>query len=317
MSRHKSPLPEAFQPRPSAELMDISVMRGRQVPDSARIAVIIMSTGSDPYAIEAVESVLAQDVAAEIAVVNTGEGSLGAPLGKLGEHVILIETPHRQFAGGTRNIGIRYTTAPIVAFLAADCLLTPGWLRRQLEWHEGEGACVAVASALRPAPSINGYVPLIGWTCCAFFHFGRMPETEPVKATRFGLTYQRHLFTQYGLFDEQVRVAEDTLFNERLLSEHSPYWDPRIVTLHRYPETFVEALLDAFHRAGRHVHYQRNRGEGGRLSAFFSLYPRMGFSVIRRVIVGCKILPPEVVKGAPLVVPLTLASMIGALFPSR
>src|SRR5688572_16210602 len=112
------------------DLTDVSVARGAMVPADAPICVVVMSVNSEPTTGEAVHSILDQGVGAEVVVVNTGRGTVRDLISPYAERVTLVETPTKQYAGGARNLGIRHSSAPIVAFLAADCLATEGWLTR-------------------------------------------------------------------------------------------------------------------------------------------------------------------------------------------
>src|SRR5690606_29306420 len=116
--------------------------------------------------------------------------------------------------GATRNLGIAHSTAPIVAFLAADCRATPGWLEARLAAHRTGSA--AVASALRPAPARGGNVPCVSWAVYALLHARRAPSWPVADAARYGASYDRRLFEQHGPFDESLRIGEDTEFNARI-----------------------------------------------------------------------------------------------------
>lgn len=208
-----------------------------------------MATDAPPMVRDAVRSLLAQDVAVEIVVVNTGDGSARSHLVAEEDFVISVETAQRQYAGGTRNLGIQYCSAPIIAFLAADCLAADGWARRRLELHRDGNK--TVASALLPAPEESNDVSMFAWASYATLHSQRMPEVPEAKAKRYGLSYHRDLFEEFGLFRDDLRIGEDTEFNSRLRRGRPAVWDPAIVTLHRYPSTLRAALSDQFRRGRR------------------------------------------------------------------
>jgi hypothetical protein len=138
--------------------------------------------------------------------------------------------------------------APIIAFLAADCLATEGWLAKRIAAH----AChPAVSSTIRPAPAPDGRVTLSSWASCMLLHSRRMPFYPADGSLRNGVSYRRELFDRHGIFLETVRIGEDTEFNRRLTE--LPHRDPSIVTLHRYPVTMRGSCADAFSR-GKHLH---------------------------------------------------------------
>jgi glycosyltransferase involved in cell wall biosynthesis len=98
-----------------------------------------MSAGDDPRAVavvipvwddyvrwlaEAVESVLAQAVAAQVVVVDNASAE---PVPEL-PGTMVIRTPYRLSTGGARNLGLAAVTTPLVVFLDADDMFLPGAL---------------------------------------------------------------------------------------------------------------------------------------------------------------------------------------------
>jgi glycosyltransferase involved in cell wall biosynthesis len=205
-----------------------------------------MAIHSDARTLEAIASLRDETVSAEIIVVNTGSGSLRGSLAGLLDRIVLIERSRPGLPGLTRNLGLAETHAPIVAFLAADCLATPGWLARRIAAH---AEAAAVASAIRPALAADGRVSLSSWASCMLLHPRRWPEYPADGALRAGVSYARELFDRHGTFLEDVRIDEDTEFNRRLPKR--PAWAPSIVTQHRYPVTPTAACVDAFRRGQR------------------------------------------------------------------
>lgn len=239
----------------NADAPDVVRLAGKDVPGDAAICVVVLSVHSDPLAREAVLSLLEQDVTAEIVVVNTGTGTLRGLLAQELGRIVLVECAERHFAGGARNLGIRHSAAPVVAFLASDCLATPGWLRLRLDAHRaGEKL---VSSALAPVPDQAGRIGRATWAAFAMTHIGRTIRTSADLASRYGLSYSRELFATYGLFDERLRVGEDTAFNRRAARDHAIGWHPSVVTLHRYPATLAGAAADQFRRGRRSAAYHR------------------------------------------------------------
>ena len=234
---------------------DLRVVRGSRAPAGAAISVVVMATDAPPTVRAAVQSLLAQGGAVEIIVVNTGDGSVRDLLAAEEDLITWVETKERQYPGGTRNLGIKYSSGPIVAFLAADCLATPGWVRKRLAVH-GAGS-KAVASAMLPAPEDGkNTATIVAWASYTAMHWRRMPDMPAERTTRYGASYHRELFEEFGLFREDLRVSEDTEFNSRIGGAHKPVWDPEIVTLHRYPSTLVAALKYQFMRGRRAAAWQ-------------------------------------------------------------
>jgi hypothetical protein len=243
------------QPSDRSPTPGLGVERGHLCPAGAPIAVVVMAIDGDPRIADAVASLQDQARPVEIVVVNSGTGSVKPWLTTYLPLLVLVEGKQRRLPGGTRNLGIAYSTAPIVAFLAADCIATPGWVEHRLAAH-GHGA-LAVASALRPAPE-GGKVTASAWASYALLHARRTPEYPAAGTARYGASYARMVFERHGRFREDLRVGEDTEFNERIAVEAQPAWAPQVVTMHRYPPTMRAALGDAAQR-GRNL-FIWNRG---------------------------------------------------------
>jgi len=230
----------------------IRARRGRRVPQDASISVVAMAVHGDPQVADAVKSLLEQDVPVEVIVVNSGRGLLPGTLDdRLLERLVLVEADDPRMPGGTRNLGIAEARAPIVAFLAADCLVAPDWARLRVEAHLA--GATAVASALRPSPAGNGRIPLSSWASYALLHVRRAPEYPAQWAKCYGVSYDRAVFERHGLFRDDLRIGEDTEFNARIATDGPILWAPHIVTLHRYPQTVGAAIRDMFRR-GAELH---------------------------------------------------------------
>jgi GT2 family glycosyltransferase len=242
------------------------IERGARVPAAAKLAVVVMAINADPRVADAVASLMAQDVPLETIVVNTGGPTLRPQLADYLDRIILVEADALRLPGGTRNLGIEATTAPVVAFLAADCMAPSGWARARLVAHEAGSR--AVASALRPAPDRSGRVPLASWASYALLHARRAPEFPAEETARYGASYNRELFDKYGRFREDLRIGEDTEFNERVAADAPLAWAPAIVTLHRYPTTIAAGSRDAFDRGANLYRWFRARRR-------FALYPSL------------------------------------------
>jgi hypothetical protein len=102
--------------------------RGR-AGESPRVAAVIVTTDRRTGAVRAALSVVeSTGGAVEICVVHQGE-ALPPDLVRLGdvEGVTVVNVPPHGLAAA-RNVGVRLTRAPIVAFTDDDCVVRPGWL---------------------------------------------------------------------------------------------------------------------------------------------------------------------------------------------
>lgn len=266
-----------------------------------------MAIHGDARAVEAVASLHDPALSIEIIVVNTGSNSLAPLLGEALERVVLLESPALRLPGGTRNLGVAEARGPIVAFLASDCLATPGWAARRLAAHD---AAEAVASAILPAPSASGRVRRSSLATHMLMYCRRDPAFPPERTVRYGVSYRREIFARLGAFLEDRVVGEDTEFNARLPA--LPAWEPGIVTLHRNPGSFAAALADSWQRGARLQHWMKDNTP--RPTAR-SLRWAVGAAVDAMTML--KYAPPErrgsLLAAAPLVWCLALARMGGAL----
>lgn len=251
-------------PRDTVAHGDTHVTRGPDNPADADVAVIVMAVDTDPRALGAVRSIMNQAVSAELVLVNTGAGTFAFSLPtEILRRITLVESTGRRFPGGTRNLGIAHSTAPIVAFLAADCVAQPGWLLRRLAAHES--GFDLVASTVRPNADERGVISSASWASYVLIHLHRAPHTEPgPNALPFGVSYRREVFERHGPFDEALRVSEDREYNRRLRDAGcSALWDREIVTLHDYPSGPAEAIIDQFWRGRIAAQHARTSAQIG------------------------------------------------------
>lgn len=209
---------------------------------AAQLACAVISYRDEPYLVEAVRSVLTQDVRVEVCLVNSGGGEPAARLHAAGLDVPVHSVQQRLYAGAVRNIGIDLTTAPYVAFLAADCLAGAAWATARLRHHTAGAA--GVASVLT-----NAYPEsLTAWAALLLLHNRRLPTTSPRQRLLYSLSYDRTLFARYGRFREDLGGGEDTEFNARLCERERLVFATDVVTAHRYHTEMSHMLRDAYQR---------------------------------------------------------------------
>ena len=209
------------------------------------IAVIVLSYKGRATLAAAVRSLCAQEISAEIVVVHSGGGEVEAQLAGAGLKVRVIKSEARLFPGAARNLGIRETRAPFVAFLADDCTAEPGWLRERLRAHE-EGEAAVASALLCHEP--NNPVALAAHMS---LYIRRMPRMKPALALAYGASYARHLFDTYGFFRDDLESGEDTEFHLRLPPAHKPIWRPEVCTVHTGVATLGAYLTNQFRRGRR------------------------------------------------------------------
>jgi hypothetical protein len=291
---------------PQSVAGNTTVHRGRAVPVSPAISIVVMAIHADARVADAIAS-LGDPTSIEIIVVNTGTGSLRPLLASLLDRIVLVESPALRLAGGTRNLGLAEARGPVVAFLAADCLAAPGWVDHRLTLHRTEQA---VASAILPAPAPNGRVTLPSWAAHMLLYCRRDPDYPAPHTVRYGVSYRREVFAEHGTFLEDRATGEDTEFNERLPAE--PAWDPAIVTLHRNPMTVHAALADAFRRGVRLHGWMRTQTSRPTLRALRRVSGALTYAMSLCIRLPARRLG-TLLAATPLVWCLALAQMAGAL----
>ena len=209
------------------------------------LCTVVISHQSPDSLVDAVRSLLVQQAAQDVVVVNSGGGAAQAKLREAGLDVRVVDHGPRLFPGGARNLGLASTTHRYVAFLASDCLACPGWVQTRLDAHRAGHS--AVASALlchRPRHPIALAAHLT-------LFCKRMPRVPTALAQCYGASYDRRLFEQHGLFREDIEGGEDTDFHLRLDPAQRPVWCPTVQTVHRGPSTLRSFVSDQYKRGKR------------------------------------------------------------------
>jgi glycosyltransferase involved in cell wall biosynthesis len=185
-----------------------------------------------------------QSVPLEIVVVNSGGGDPQAVLPQEWD-VKIVSVTHLLWPGAARNLGIRSSQAPWIAFLAADLTAQSNWAANRMTLH-GQGHR-AVASAVVNSHPRNLYA----WASHLSVFVRRLPRISRRKARLYGVSYSRALFDRYGEFREDLRIGEDTDFHSRFDRSDRPLWAPSIQAVHRSPTTFGGMIADQIARGTR------------------------------------------------------------------
>lgn len=222
------------------------------MPIAAQLAVVVIGFRAQPGLVDAVASLLSQDIVPEIVVVNSGGGGAAGLLGRFAERIRIIDIEQPLRVGAARNIGIDASMAPYVAFLAGDCRARPGWVGARLKLHEKGARAVASAIAVpeHSALAIAAHLTLFGL---------RSPQVHAAQALRYGVSYAREVFGAHGYFNTAMRIAEDSMFSRRLGRRVFPAWAPQVQTEHKNPRTLPGLARDMF---GRGVRAARRDGSG-------------------------------------------------------
>jgi glycosyltransferase involved in cell wall biosynthesis len=270
------------------------------------LAVIVISLHDEPGLVDAVRSLVSQRPRPEIVVVNTGGGDAGATLAAAGIEVPTIERPEPLYPGAARNLGVRATRAPFIAFLAADCRAEPGWVAERLRRHRAGAAAVAsVITNGSPAKASASVAHLL-------LYARRMVSTPAAKRLHYGVSYARPVLERLGPFREDLRQGEDSELNRRL--GPTIKWAPGVRTAHRNSLGPWQLARDQYARGRRSL-----------------LYPRLPLSAVLRFALLNRPLDAlhqglrggesrehrRILLAAPLLLPASLAYTLGILRARR
>ena len=275
------------------------------------LACVRMSYRDERFLVEAVRSILTQEVPVELVVVNSGGGAPAERLTAAGFDVPVYSFEERLYPGAARNVGIDATDAPYVAFLAADCVAAEGWAAGRLREHRAGAAAVA-------SPPTNAYPDSTSaWASLLLLHNRRLAVNAPGQRLHYSLSYDRALFHRFGRFREDLRAGEDTDFNARFESRVSIVLAPDVRTAHRYPTDPRSMLGDAYRRGRLQARTQGALDGRPRTLRVATRGPR---NVLRSLVVAKRAPAPtrrRLFQAWPLVVVGGAAYAIGALSASR
>jgi mycofactocin system glycosyltransferase len=195
----------------------------------------------------------------QVRIIVVDDASPGDAVGDVARShsVILIRHPLNRGPAAARNTGLAAANAPIVAFVDADCAVTPGWLD-PLVGHFDDPRVAAVAPRIRPRSDSTDLLPRYELTRSAL-DMGSRPELVANGAPLGYLPSAALLIRRTALehlgFDQELRVGEDVDLVWRLTDSGSLVrYEPASVVTHE----IRPQLLDW---AGRHFDYGTSAAE--------------------------------------------------------
>lgn len=216
------------------------------------VSIVIPALNEESYISRCLVSVLEQDYPRdrlEVVVVDNGSVDATASIARRFP-VRVIEEP-RAGVAGARNAGIRAARGEIVAFIDADCIAKPAWLRELLSGSDDK-TIGCFAGDILPVPD--------GGLISDYIHDRRLISQEallsstPPVAAGANIAYRKSVFEEIGCFDEKFTEGEDgDLFWRFMKSNRLQYRFQRpAVVLHHHPSSAAVLLRRAF-RAGRGI----------------------------------------------------------------
>jgi glycosyltransferase involved in cell wall biosynthesis len=192
----------------------------------------------------------------ELLVVDNG--SRDDTIAKVrGLGVPVLEIPPGGFVSGSRNVGVRETTAPIVAFVDSDCVIRPGWAAALLDVLTD--ASIGAAGGKYDIRDESSWVER-GWDLA---HHVRLTELRDVTYVPGGnLATPRRVFLEVGGFDETLETGEDPDLCKRIVGAgYRVVESPTIRTVHLGEPRTLAAVFrrQRWHGRGLRLRYANGR----------------------------------------------------------
>ncbi len=247
-------------PRVEQSVADILLRRGIVHPlrvhdrdaGSVPTVEVVIPAYERPESLDACLSALTAS-APLVRVIVVDDGSTTAAVAEVARAhgATLIRHPSNRGPAAARNTGLAMTSAPIVAFVDADCAVTPGWLG-PLVAHFKDPRVVAVAPRIRPRTNSEALLPRYERSRSAL-DMGPRPE---LVAAGSALGYLpsatllvRRIVLQHLMFDEEMRVGEDVDLIWRILEDGGMVrYEPTSTVTHEVRRRWIDW-------AGRHFAY--------------------------------------------------------------
>ncbi len=215
------------------------------------LSAVVFAYRNEDTILRAVSSLVQQDFDEpfEVIVATSGGDRTGELVRQNFPGVRVIESPVRLMPGGARNLGMRLARGEIIAFLEADCIARPDWIRNRVvahrAGHEAVASTVAVANPEKAAARATAFL-------CYDNRLEGSPEGPARLPRSYGLSFTRELLNRAGPFDEALRIEEDTLMAERLRElDVSAWFEPSVCIEHVGPTRLRDLLKEQASRGRR------------------------------------------------------------------
>ena len=247
------------------------------------VSVIIPTHNAAAYLGAQLDALLAQTVAAEIIVIDSGsEDDTVAIAGRYGERVKVMEIPAGTFDhGGTRHDALAQSKGEFVCFLTQDALPVDGtFLEELLRPFAAEDVAAVYGRqvAYSDAPAYERLTRA--------FNYPSQPRTwRETDIPRYGVkafffsncaaAYRRSAYEAAGGFDRPIVSNEDMMMAAKLLrGGYALSYAPRAQVYHSHNMTLGEEYR-RYVKIGAVMHHYRHRlrcgsadGEGRRMVGY-------------------------------------------------
>lgn len=173
--------------------------------------------------------------------------------------LVVIKSPECRGAGWARNQGILASKGAHILFLDDDCIANQDWVASFIRVFEINPSAQIIAGAILPVPK--------KLSCIGQWKYNHYVKSFAQRNSGFGTTiektgrvifsggankgYRRSAFEMYGLFNESLRVYEDTELDWRL-GKNGAYtlYVPGLIAFHHFDISLWHHIKQSFH-AGR------------------------------------------------------------------
>jgi GT2 family glycosyltransferase len=206
----------------------------------------------------------------EVIVVDSSDDGTDELIQKDFPSVHLIHLPQKTLPGEARNLGVKQSQAPLIAFIDSDCVpdkdLLKGMVQGMTDDHYA-GIGGSVLNGTRE--SLAGWVEYI----LSFKEFSpKHPKHPTGHSPTCNLCLRREVFEKYGPFPTDFFPGEDSVFNWRLSSAGETYlFDPALQVSHLHRTDFWRVFQHQY-RYGQAFAITRSRfSMPGRIFVVFPL----------------------------------------------
>ncbi|MBU3952349.1 MAG: glycosyltransferase [Proteobacteria bacterium] len=194
---------------------------------SSKVSVIIPTFNEEKYlplCLESISNLSWPEDRLEVIVVDNGSQDKTCEIAAAFNARVL--TDKTKNVSGLRNLGAKYASGQILAFLDADCIVSPDWLMAAEKYFYDE-KIVAWGSP----PQIDSDATWVQKAWYLIREKSSLPETVPwLESMNFFVRKEK--FTHLNGFDESLVTCEDVDFSYRISSHGLIMADQAISAVH-------------------------------------------------------------------------------------
>jgi glycosyltransferase involved in cell wall biosynthesis len=216
---------------------------------AADVSVVIPSYNSSRTILHCLTSLFNQEESpGEVIVVDSSEDDTLALVELNYPQVRTHKFQHRTFPGPARNKGTEMASGEIIAFIDADCLAAPDWVKRIASQHSTGHVIVGGSVDVGNPNSLLAWARHLG-EFREFLPSG--PEHPVIHVPPCNISYRKCLIKRYGGFPNAYYPQDDMLFNHLLSRNGFPVWFDPELRVCQFCHDSLRGYLSHQHRVGR------------------------------------------------------------------